>query len=393
MCKIVFKLIFALNILTLVLTSNASDFTVQAVYFKPHDAADIALRLADKIHDVQMFYRNEMLRHGFEPKTFKMERDVFGSIVVHVFHAKFPTEEYKTHTQEKVLNELPDKFKDDKRVNIIFIGGVQSIIKKRCCLGKVGIGWVDGTSGTVLAVANTVFTMEIYQEKREQMRQGKINSFRMDTPTIMEIVLAHELGHAFGFYHNENPEIPSKFALDDFKDPVPLMGTYNLPIPIQSLKAVELSKIECRWLDKHIYFNNDVSVGETPTLEGEPFYKAVMEGRKEFIHLNINISSQYPLHQIQVASMDLDGLVLNWTGFNDESGDVSPYFTRYHFKSPGNNFGTVSHLIVAALDIEGNHMVKFINVDSNRFDEVGHSAPSLTTLKLLSTWGDLKKTD
>ena len=68
--------------------ADADNFKVKVVYFKPVGSEPLEERLADKMEKVQQFYQDEMVRHGFGPKTFRLERDNNGKVKIHVVNAQ-----------------------------------------------------------------------------------------------------------------------------------------------------------------------------------------------------------------------------------------------------------------------------------------------------------------
>jgi hypothetical protein len=79
---------------------------LHVVYFTPADrepVAQYAKRLDAILRDIQDFYRDEMKRLGFGPKTFPMVRDGNGKLVIHLVKGKRPAADYP-RTREDRLN-------------------------------------------------------------------------------------------------------------------------------------------------------------------------------------------------------------------------------------------------------------------------------------------------
>ena len=71
--------------------------SVRLVYFLPNDRParpDRIEALRQLIKDTQEFYADEMERHGYGGKTFRVETDTNGEPVVHQLDGKFAEEHY-----------------------------------------------------------------------------------------------------------------------------------------------------------------------------------------------------------------------------------------------------------------------------------------------------------
>ena len=79
--------ILFLNVTFLTTNANAVDHIIKAVYFVPQNRAfqkHIPPTLADQIKRVQEVYAEQMETHGYGNKTFDMETDANGYLIVHV---------------------------------------------------------------------------------------------------------------------------------------------------------------------------------------------------------------------------------------------------------------------------------------------------------------------
>ena len=76
---------------------DSPELVVQVIYFHPNDRepqADIDTVLDTLMKDVQQFYADEMERHGFGRKTFRLEIDENGQLIVHRVMGKFGNMHY-----------------------------------------------------------------------------------------------------------------------------------------------------------------------------------------------------------------------------------------------------------------------------------------------------------
>ena len=84
--------------------------SVRLVYFLPSDrpaSPDRIEALRQLIKDTQQFYADEMERHGFGRKTFRVETDRGGEPIVHRFNGRFNERHYYQRlTDFKVWEEF-----------------------------------------------------------------------------------------------------------------------------------------------------------------------------------------------------------------------------------------------------------------------------------------------
>ena len=146
--------------------------------------------------DIQKYFQSEMTRHGFADKTFPLELDAEGQLVIHTILGKHETDHYDIDGNfamfdDKIEPELPFQFNNKRNwdsrdnVHLIIFGG----IKLNGDWGKgpaFGFTWHGGRWG-----GNAVVAMD------------NINDF----PNHYLGTVAHELGHAFGLApgHNNVP--------------------------------------------------------------------------------------------------------------------------------------------------------------------------------------------
>ena len=85
---------------------------MRVIYFKPKGEAPVDHAKYDKlIKGMQEWFRNEMIRHGYGNKTFKLETDGKGDLKIHTINGKHPGEHYtedlfNTYYQ-KMSKEIP----------------------------------------------------------------------------------------------------------------------------------------------------------------------------------------------------------------------------------------------------------------------------------------------
>ena len=181
-------------------------YTVRTVYFQPTGAPDPQIEIINLLKKCQDFYRDEMNRHGYGPKTFMLETDGAGNIGFYHVRGTHNTHHYLTDTYNSVKSELPFQFTRDSKaqdnVLVIIVGGIN-----RLSTGDRGFGgyFTGNKVGGAAIIAGEALIFEL---------------------------LAHEIGHTFGLAHTTDPTAIMNAGSDILLD------------------------YEARWLDRHHFFND-----------------------------------------------------------------------------------------------------------------------------------------
>ena len=245
-------------------------FIVRTIYFQPTNAPDVpSVKIKSLMKQTQAFYRSEMERLDYGSKTFRLETDGNGEPIIHVVQGRRPSHVYTSY--QAVEPDLPNHLKNKNNIHVFFMGGMQFV--KPGALG-VGFPFSGGACGGIVRTAT--------------LGEG----FRSS-------VVAHELGHAFGLYHN--------LKKGNF-----LMGHGR----------TELDDYEARWLDKHHYFNSVHEINAVPKIvkvhQTEHVAirtKGVNFQEKEGVRFRIDVSSRNALHQGQILRAS-DTAIVGWTKGN-----------------------------------------------------------------------------
>ena len=269
-------LILALLFLFVIATSDA-DFTVRVIYFQPTDApiAPIA-KIRSAMQRTQDFYADEMQKHGFGRKTFRLERDNAGEIVIHNIKGRHAAQHYFNDTKGTLDAELPANMKNQNDILLSFIGGLNGVAGGWNGQGQAWFGHDCGACKGWTAVGN------------------KNGNFALST-------VKHELGHAFGLYHNLQGKHGANFLM--WFDGV--LDTY-----------------EARWLDKSRYFNDrNHVVNPPPQIHNPQRPTAMLKNNTDYVKFSVDIVGNQGLYQAQIFR-DSDHCVLDWKELAGQQANV-----------------------------------------------------------------------
>lgn len=205
-----------LTFVTLAFVSNnfaqdvSPEYVVRVIYFIPKDRqprADMDKTLDTLIKNAQKFYADQMEAHGFGRKTFRLETDDAGDVVVHHVNGKFNDAYYQDPENGSwiVWDEVEELYDMSKNIFFLALETSENYIDGRPYIYGRGRG--DSLSGRVIVPASN--------------------------PNAD----LHELGHAFGLQHDHRIDANLIFTIPGYED-----------VMTNSFCAAE-------WLDVNRYFN------------------------------------------------------------------------------------------------------------------------------------------
>ena len=226
--------------------------TVRLIYFLPNDRpyrADVVQRMKDEIRNIQTFYAEQMQTHGYGSKTFRVETDSQGEPMVHRVDGQHPNSHYFYYMESKVRDEIVQTFNLDANLYLIVMD--TDVLRRNN-------GQPHGGTGH---------------------RYGKIGGYALVSGGFRWETVAHELGHAFGLFH-------------DFRE-----GSSSRHIMSYGRERNQLSACHAEYLVMSPYFNADVPIEHRrpPTIEliSSRTYPA---GSKS-VPIRLKISDSEGLHQ------------------------------------------------------------------------------------------------
>ena len=227
--------------------------TVRMIYFLPNGRPfrqEVVDSMKVTIRQIQTFYAEQMQAHGYGLKTFRFETDAQGEPLIHRVDGQHPDSHYLDNTFLTMSDEIEQVF--DVRKNIYFIVVDNSI-------DAIGIGGGQIAGGTAGS-------------------RGKNGGDALVPGGFSFHTAAHELGHAFGLWH-------------DFRDSNYIMS-YGPSVEDQ------LSACNAEFLAVHPYFNpnipDEATLGPTIELISPSIYPAGSTS----VSVQLKVSDSDGLHQV-----------------------------------------------------------------------------------------------
>ncbi|MYC77560.1 matrixin family metalloprotease [Candidatus Poribacteria bacterium] len=321
---LILGLTFTLNI-----QFEAVALIVKVVHFVPSDAEipdNIDEDIDTSIKEAQEFFRRQMRRHGKFPKTFKVGKDENDEIHIHRVHGRFNALRYEHYSD--LLDEIPKHLWPGDNVILVFLENPD--------FGDPPVTLFDSD---ICGVATD--KLHIHQDTIYESVNSGIAVVVRDEKCALSIVVAHELGHAFGLSH--------------YGESSNLMASFNSDVNINSK---ELDAWQTDWLDYVQYFNIQPTLGAIDfRVGGAPFIE--METQPWFEKNKIGFEFSFEsvsLYYVQIISQH--GLVFAYKQFEHGKDVFGIHIQKFNeeFTLPP----IVAHheyFIVKAMDRDGNYRI------------------------------------
>ena len=225
--------------------------TVRMVYFLPNDRphrSSIVDSMKAMIKQAQTFYAEQMHARGYGDATFRFETDEQGEPLVHQVDGHLPDSYYIQDTHLRVNAQIRRTF--DFYANVYLI-----------------------------VIDNSTDRIEFHRNFWEGIgfRYGKNGGFALVTGGFDFSLLAHELGHAFGLYHN--------FHSDSY-----VMASGRTA-------PMRLSVCNAEFLAVHPYFNPDSPITENPSPSMRIVSPQAYPAGSDSIPVQLEVSDPEGVHQ------------------------------------------------------------------------------------------------
>ena len=235
---------------------DSPEYVVRTIYVVPNDREpdpDIDTKLDALMKKSQKFFADLMEFHGFSRKTFRLETDATGNVIVHHVNGKFSDAYYRQPSvgSSVVWDEIEEQFDMSKNIYVLALDlSVNHII-----VG--GYGAVAGLGG------------------------GNSHNGRVLVPVGNWNAVMHELGHAFGLAHDVR--VQANWWTAESIDPM-----------ITSFCAAE-------WLDINRYFNPTQEVSEDKEPHVQMLKPSLVSSSPHTIRLQFEITDPDGLHQAMLS--------------------------------------------------------------------------------------------
>ena len=280
--------------LAFVPNSFAQEYIVRVIYFHPNDIEpqeDSVNTLKTMVKDIQTFYADEMERHGYGRKTFRLETDANDDVILHHMKGNFDHTRYNDDIRSpNARNEIEGRLDFSKK--IIYLIWVDRYAP------EAHAGAVKGNAGGESVRGETwIFPFNF--------DSGVWWVYRDAWTTI-----AHEIGHAFGLRH-------------DFRNHTYIMS-YG------SEYRSELSSCAAKWLEAHKYFNDTATpINDNTAIQMLPLTLAEPSAT---IRFQFEISDPDGLHQVILIGRGEFGLI-ECKNLSDNASKIE--FITNEFRSKG----------------------------------------------------------
>lgn len=246
---------------------------LRVIYFTPADRDPVPQfehRLEAILEDLRDFYRDEMMRNGFGPRTFELERDSHGKFIIHLIKGKKATDVYADQWKDRRKLIGGECEQELAREGIQFTNETVAIVcnlanwdpqTHRFTHPSPYSGNWSRTGGFCWLMDSPILNLDYLGLKEPIVDDPQFGEVPMGRRNSMFIgSIGHELGHAFGAPHSGERR-------DEKAKGKSLMGAGNLQYRLADGGAFLTMASSMRLAARPLFRGSDKGFGLVPKLK------------------------------------------------------------------------------------------------------------------------------
>ena len=318
---------------------------LRVIYFTPADRDPVQRyedRLEAILEDLRAFYRDQMNRNGFGPKTFQLERDSHGKFIVHLVKGKKAGRVYtdKWEDRGKLIGDECEQalsargiWFSNETIAIVCNLANWSPQTHRFTHPSPYSGDWSRTGGLCWLMDSPILDLDYLGLKEPVVEDPQFGQVPMGRRNSMFIgSIGHELGHAFGMEHSGE-------RWDEKALGKPLMGIGNLQYRLPGQGVFLTMASAMRLAARPLFNGSDKGFGQIPKVE----------------ECNLTLSTNVTRPDLagRPAAFRLEGTVRGWPPIYG----VIAYFDSLH------DGGYESPTATAVPDAQGRFAIEISDLD------------------------------
>lgn len=192
--------------------AEPSERTLHFVYWTPADREpqpQYRERLTRVLFDIRDFYRREMERLGFGPRTIRLPTDEDGLLTIHLVRGQRPYEHYNVSSGHAIREECLPTLKaagiDASKETLVLFCNMSNWDPDAKTMSQNSPYYAGGglRSGNAWQVDSALLDADLLAKKEPMLRDGQYGRISVGRyNSIFVGGVCHELGHALGLPHN-----------------------------------------------------------------------------------------------------------------------------------------------------------------------------------------------